>query len=119
MSVPSILRSPGTCPPASLMNVGRMSISLVTASHDPPAGTFPGQSAIVGSRIPPSQVLALNPRRGALLAERVPPLSEVNRTSVLSDRPSSRIVSSTFPQPQSTSSTQSLYVPCPLCPRHL
>ena len=47
-----------------------------------PAGILPGHQAMVGSRMPPSHVLPLNPRNGAFTARGVPPLSEVKITSV-------------------------------------
>jgi len=80
---------------------------LVTASVSVPAGILPGHQAMVGSRIPPSSVLPLKPRSGALTPRGVPPLSEVKITRVFSLNPSARTVSSTCPTLQSTSSTQS------------
>ena len=59
MSLPSILRSAGTSPPASFTSVGSTSISLIGASQAVPAAILPGHQAIVGSRMPPSQVRAL------------------------------------------------------------
>src|SRR5690348_10729438 len=107
MSLPSMRRSAGTDPPASFTNVGSTSRLAVTASQVAPAGILPGHQAIVGSRMPPSNVLALNPRNGALLAARVPPLSDVNNTSVRPSSFNSRSLSTTRPTLQSTSSTQS------------
>jgi len=98
----------GTVPPARVTNVGSRSMLPATASHDAPAGTWPGHQAMVGSRIPPSHVVVLKPRSGAFTARGVPPLSEVKRTSVRESSFSSRRVSSTWPTLQSTCSTQSL-----------
>ena len=58
-------------------------------------GIFPGHHAIAGTRIPPSQVLPLNPRNGLFTDRGVPPLSDVKITSVLLSSFSSRSVSST------------------------
>src|SRR4051794_18203630 len=106
-SLPSILRSVGTSPPAILTKVGNTSRLAVMAAQVEPAGTLSGHQARVGSRTPPSNVDALLPRNGPLSAALVPPLSEVNSTSVLPSSFSSRSVSSTLPTLQSTSSTQS------------
>ena len=118
MSLPSVLRSVGGVPPATVTNVGSTSMFPATASHTAPAGTFPGHHATVGSRIPPSQVVNLNPRSGVLSPRFVPPLSDVNRTSVSPSSFSSRMVSRTRPTDQSSSSTQSPYTPFLDLPRN-
>ena len=83
-----------------------------TVSVDVPGAIRPGHQAMVGSRMPPSQVLPLAPRNGAALPPSLPftaqgPLSLVKMTSVRWSSFRSRNVSSTRPTLQSTSSTQS------------
>ncbi len=80
----------GQLPAGQSTKVGSMSIMPVISSVAVPAGILPGHQAIVGSRMPPSHVLPLKPRSGALTARGVPPLSEVNSTSVRSASFSSR-----------------------------
>ena len=44
----------GSVPPHSFVTVGKTSISEATACSVRPAGIFPGQRAMNGSRTPPS-----------------------------------------------------------------
>jgi len=95
MLAPSIFRSVGIFPPASVAKVGMISNIPKIASVFVSGAICPGHQAIVGTRIPPSQVLPLFPRSGLLTARGVPPLSLVKRTKVFSLSPNSRRVSST------------------------
>ena len=52
--LPSMTRSPGGCVPASRAKVGKRSMVAATWSVVRPAGIFPGQRMIVGTRMPPS-----------------------------------------------------------------
>ena len=64
MSRPSRVRSAGGSAPAMAMNVGRRSIVVAISAVSAPAGMRPGPHITVGTRMPPSQVVALAPRRG-------------------------------------------------------
>ena len=68
----------------------------------------PGQRMMQGTRSPPSSVLALMPRQGALLPPSVPlrePLSLVKTTSVLSASPRRSSASISTPVLQSMQAT--------------
>ena len=54
----------GNSAPASLASVGRMSMVMAGSRQTLPAGIFPGQRAMNGSRTPPSQTSCLCPRAG-------------------------------------------------------
>ena len=91
MSLPSITRSSGTSPPASLVSVGSRSMPVMASSDSVPAGIVPGQRATNGTRTPPSRVEPLPPFNGPALPP-VPvlgPLSDVKMTSVFLSSPSS------------------------------
>ena len=70
-----MIRSGGGAPPASFAKVGSKSIVVATSPDIVPVGIRPGQRMMQGTRNPPSQVLALPPRRGWLLRA-APPLSD-------------------------------------------
>ena len=96
-------------PPEIAAKVGSKSIVLVSAPLLPPAGILPGQRTTQGTRMPPSSVRPLRPRRGRLLPcfSRFEPLSEVKRTSVFSSMPSAFNALKISPMDQSISCTQS------------
>ena len=90
------------------VRVGKRSIERVTASQVVPAGMWPGQRMMQGTRCPPSHVVALVPRQGALLPPSSPfrePLSLVKMTSVSSSMPSSRSLCISTPVAQSMQAT--------------
>ena len=66
MSRPSIVRSPGSSPPAAATIVGKMSIEASTAPDTWPGGILPGHRAIAGTRKPPSKLDPLEERRPPL-----------------------------------------------------
>ena len=76
MLAPSILRSPGTLPPASAANVGRMSNMPQMASLAVPAGILPGppgdgrhaHAAFPGGALVAAQRRVHRPRRAAVVA---------------------------------------------------
>src|SRR4051812_49566053 len=116
MSLPSILLSSGTVPPARPTSVGSTSISLTGVSQTDPAAILPGHQTTVGSRMPPSRVEPFPPRNGPATPPFLPcanhgPLSLVNKTSVFRSSFNSFRVRRTRPALQSTSSTQSPYLP--------
>ena len=82
--MPSNTCSFGTVRESASANVGRKSVLWITVSLVLAAGIFPGQEITQGTRVPPSYIVALPPRKGALLVGVVlsissymlPPLSE-------------------------------------------
>src|SRR5439155_10080034 len=89
-----------TVPPAATTAVGRRSRFWIGKSYVLPAGILPIHWAQNGMRVPPSDVVALNPRSGPLfdVVDAVgPPLSEKKKMSVFSSSPRSRTLASTFP----------------------
>src|SRR3546814_10127741 len=101
MSRPSIGRSSGSDASQTAARVGKRSIAVASSEVVPPAATRPGQRAMQGTLIPPSQVVPLVPRSGELLPPPSParePLSLVKTTRVLSSRPNADSSRRTIPR---------------------
>ena len=105
------------------------SVWQITRSLRVPAFTRAGQRTRKGTRCPPSQMSALEPRDSALAkwpcassfavpAIGEPPLSLVKMTSVFSARPALSRAASTSPTAASVCMTKSPYAPSPLLPFH-
>ena len=69
------------CPPVGRW-LAKDPWSVVISSHTLSDRMEPGHQAIAGSRMPPSQVDPLPPRKGVFTQPDAPPLSEVKMTSV-------------------------------------
>ena len=64
MSMPSIIRSPGTFAPATFSSVVYQSTACTSSLLTFPAGTFPGHRTMQGVRFEPSSVVNRPPRHG-------------------------------------------------------
>ena len=83
MSKPSSFTSAGgACIRRRRAKVGRISRVVRNSSRDLAGGSLPGHEATNGTRSPPSHIVLFWPRSGALPPLPLPPLSEMNITSV-------------------------------------
>ena len=73
MSMPSMIRSPGTFAPATLSSVRYQSTACTSSLLTFPAGTFPGQRTMQGVRFDPSSVVNKLPRHGPANPFHTPP----------------------------------------------
>ena len=84
MSNPSSLTFSGRAVPLALHSIGKISSEVRNSSVVVLAGILPGQRTMHGTRMPPSNIWPLAPRKGLLLAAPPPPLSLKKMTRVLS-----------------------------------
>ena len=73
MSMPSMIRSPGTVAPAACSRVVNQSTSCTSSLLTLPAGTLPGQRTMHGVRLEPSSEVNRPPRQGPELPFHWPP----------------------------------------------